>query len=126
MRGYVVAILLAGCARVTAPANPAEVVMEQNERSLRLNPAEMRYDDAEGLVIFEPDRGLQRAKYETFVLDLASLEVALGGRPTAVVDVVIEITETEQVTTSPSDPYMAAPEGGFEVVTQRGRVVRRG
>ena len=48
-----------------------------------LDPTELRYDEAAGLVIWSPNSRVQAAEYSVYELELASLLAVTGGRPTA-------------------------------------------
>lgn len=93
--------------------------------TLTLNPDEMQYDEAAGTVTFSPGSGVRSASYTHYILDLASLEAALGGRPSAPVAVIVEITAESERVHSPSDPSMPQPQGGFQITERTGRVVSR-
>jgi hypothetical protein len=117
------------------PAPPAETVpaaaatspaAAASRRPLTLDPAELTYDEAAGTVTFHPDSRRQAAAYTRYVLDLASLEAALGGRPDAPVQVLVEVEGGEPRNETPADPMMAQPDGGFVITIWTGRVVAKG
>ncbi|MES2645041.1 MAG: hypothetical protein V4850_36480 [Myxococcota bacterium] len=108
----------------TVPAAPAAA--EASRRTLTLDPEELTYDDAAGTVTFHPDSRRQSAAYTRYVLDLASLEAALGGRPEAPVQVLVEVTGGEPRNETPADPMVAQPQGGFAITIWTGRVVAKG
>ena len=94
LRSLFFALLAVACAsapRGVSPSAPGAVEATpatSARQTLALDPSEITWDTASNVAIFEPDRGVQRAAYETWRLDLASLERALGGRPTAPVSVI--------------------------------------
>jgi hypothetical protein len=125
MRLPALMLLLAACAARTSP--PADLPTEipgMETLTLTLDPGALDYDEAAGTVTFTPDRDVQRASYETWIFDLASLEAALGERPAAPVDVVVEVGPPEATTYTPDDPNLPAPQGGFRITTRRGTVLR--
>lgn len=96
-------------------------------RDLILDPAELEYDEAAGTATFHPDSRRQSAAYTRYVLDLASLEAVLGGRPTAPVPIVVELNGREiRIDQADGDPKVPRPEGGIEVTTWTGTVVAKG
>ena len=131
LRSLFFALLAIACARAPSGVSPsapgaAEATPATSARqTLALDPSEITWDAASNVAIFEPDRGVQRAAYETWRLDLASLERALGGRPTAPVSVLVEVDSTEVRSVVPSDPTLPAPSGGFQITTRVARVVGR-
>ena len=104
-----------------APAAPAAA---EEELSITLDPEEMVYDEGKGVVTFSPDSRRQSATYSHYVLTIASLETAVGGRPTAPVTVAIRATRTVKNWT-PKDPNAPAPMGGFDDITYTGVVLRK-
>jgi hypothetical protein len=100
-----------------SPAAPLERL------TITLDPSEMAYEGT--IVRFSPGSRKQAAEYTTYELDLASLEAALGGRPSAPVAVVVEVGPADEKVSTPSDPNMPAPMGGFHYITRRGRVVAK-
>lgn len=124
-----IAGLFGGCAGARPPeptAASAEVPAVRAEspaRAVTLNPEELTWDEAAGTVSFTEDSAVQKAEYTRYVLDLASLEAALGGRPTAPVTVNIAVSREEEERETPDDPMLPAPEGGFRITTVYGRVV---
>jgi hypothetical protein len=104
------------------PEAPAAAVERQ---TLTLDPDELTYDDAAKTVTFSPGSGVKSASYTHYVLDLASLESVLGGRPTAPVAVVVEVGPAVEENEKPADPSMSAPMGGFDITTYTGRVVEK-
>lgn len=125
MRLPVFMLLLAACAARTSP--PADLPTEipgMETLTLTLDPGALDYDEAAGTVTFTPGRNVQAASYETWIFDLASLHAALGGRPEAPVEVVVEVGPPETTTYTPDDPNLPAPQGGFRISTRRGTVLR--
>jgi hypothetical protein len=124
-------LLLLACA--SAPPTPQQPVSEapqamssETERvTVTLEPRYMSYDEGAGTATFSPDSDRQSASYTHYVLDLASLEAALGGRPEAPAEVTLEVSG-ETRTETPSDPMLPAPSGGFQITTWTGRVVSAG
>ncbi|MDP2316599.1 MAG: hypothetical protein Q8P41_27140 [Pseudomonadota bacterium] len=108
-------------AAATAPAASSEA----RELTITLDPSEMAYDDDAGTVRFSPDSRVKAASYTHYVLDLKSLEAALGGRPSARVAVVVSVTGGTPEKWVPADPNAPQPLGGFEDITWKGRVVAR-
>lgn len=104
---------------------PVPAAVEAEQVTLTLNPDELRYDEAAGTATFSPGSGVRSASYTHYILDLASLEAALGGRPAEPVAVIVEITGEAERVHSPSDPNMPQPEGGFQITERTGRVVSR-
>lgn len=117
---------LGGCAGArpaeppAASAEPASA--EAPARAVTLNPEELQWDEAAGTVSFTEDSAVQKAEYTRYVLDLASVEAALGGRPTAPVTVNVIVSREEEERETPEDPLLPAPEGGFRITTVYGRV----
>jgi hypothetical protein len=68
------------------------------------------------------DGGVQRARYDVYVFDLASF-ATIGGPPSAPVDVVVELDSRVETTLMPVDPNLPAPQGGFTLVVRTGRVI---
>lgn len=123
--------LLFACA-TRAPAPPAATSPEPASEAaivtptrLVLNPDELRWDEAAGVVTFSPDQTRMSAEYAHYVLDLASVMAALGGRPTEPVAVTVELGPPEVERYVPSDPNLPAPSGGFVHTTWRGKVTGR-
>lgn len=122
-------LLLIACAgrptptalEVSSPEPAATATLER--RTITLDPEETRWDETTGIATFSPGSRVQSASYTTWLLDLRSVEAVLGGRPTAPVDVVVEITSTETSRYTPEDPNLPSPMGGFENITITGRVV---
>lgn len=102
-------------------ATPAAV----QTMTVTLEPGEMSYDEAAGTATFSPGQGRQQADYTTWVLDLASLEAVLGGRPTAPTAVTVEVATTDVQRSTPADG-MPSPMGGFTYTTHTGKVVAKG
>lgn len=107
----------------SAPVAPAPTAETVERLTITLDPSEMSYEGATAK--FSPDSRRQAASYTTYVLDLPSLEAALGGRPTEPVAVVIEVGPASVENQVPSDPNMPAPMGGFDYITRTGRVVAK-
>lgn len=113
--------------QTSAPLEPAAVAVvaptELSTFTLTLRPGELVYDESAGTVTASPGSAVQASSYSHYVLDLASLETALGGRPQEAVDVEIEVGPGERRVETPFCD-MPQPDGGFEIVTFTGRVVR--
>lgn len=128
----VVVLVLACAPRPPAPATapeaapPPVVSAVAFERvPLTLDPSEITYDEAGKTARFTPGGGRQSASYTTYVLDLPSLEATLGGRPTAPVAVIVEVGPEVVTRSTPTDPNLPAPDGGFTFTTRTGRVAER-
>ena len=106
-------------------AEPA-AAPEAERRSLTLDPRALSWDEEAGTATFSPGSDRQSASYEHYVFDLAALEAALGGRPDAPVDVLVEVISTENTNYTPEDPSMPSPDGGFDIATHQARVVGSG
>ena len=106
-----------------APAAPAAPSAPMERLILTLDPSEMAYEGA--VARFSPGSRVQAADYTTYELELASLEAALGGRPSAPVAVVVDVGPEDVTVSTPSDPNMPAPMGGFRYITRKGRVVSK-
>lgn len=108
-----------------APAAPVATPGPTERVTVTLDPGEMSYDEAKNRATFSPGSRRQAADYTTYELDLASLEAALGGRPTEPVTVVLEVGPPTVERSTPSDPNLPAPMGGFTYTTYVGKVVSR-
>lgn len=108
-----------GCAN---RREPAALSSEAETREIILDPAELAWDEAAGTVSFTEDSQVQKAAYTRYVLDLASVEAALGGRPQAPVTVSIAVSRQEERVETPDDPMLPSPEGGFRITTVYGHV----
>lgn len=106
-----------------APAPEAAASAQEDPVRLILDPAAVSYDEAAGTATFSPGSAVMSASYTHYVLDLASLEAALGGRPEGPVAVLIEVTGEQTRSESPDDPSLPSPEGGFRITTVTGRVI---
>lgn len=93
--------------------------------TITLDPDDITYDEHSNTARFTPGSRVRSATYTTYALDLASLEAVLGGRPSAPVDVVVELGPEQVQYSTPEDPSVPAPAGGFRIVTRAGRVIRR-
>jgi len=102
----------------------AQRLSPKTRRTLTLKPDELVYDASAKTATFKPDRGVRRAGYVTYILDLASLESVLGKRPTSPTPVVVELGPVERSTYRPG-PNMPQPDGGFQNEVYRGTVVGR-
>lgn len=100
---------------------PAPKPLER--QTLLLDPAALTWDTRTGTLTFAPGSRVMSAHYTTYILDASSLETLLGGRPTAPVRVVIEVTSSETVRDVPSDPMLPSPQGGFVRTTLHGRAL---
>lgn len=132
-RGFsmLVLLILVACSHAPAPSEaPAAVEAglatgpaAAQQRTLTLDPEALSYDEAAHTVTFRPDGDRQAAAYIEYVLDLNSFEAALGGRPTAPMSVLVEVSGGETHTVTPADPNLPAPEGGFQITVWTGRVL---
>ncbi len=102
----------------------AQRLTPKTRRTLTLKPDELVYDEAAMTATFKPDRGVRRAAYVTYILELAGLESVLGKRPTVPTAVVVEVGPVERSTYRPG-PEMPQPDGGFQNEVYRGTVVGR-
>jgi hypothetical protein len=126
-------LALAACAttppspEASAPAEPAEpsAGVTTQIKTLTLEPRLMTWDDAAGTVTYSPGSDRMSSEYTHFVLDAASVEAALGGRPTEDVTVQVEVTGPTVTNESPEDPNLPQPQGGFVITTWTGRVVSK-
>jgi len=117
--------LALACAGHNKPdATPAPSASTET-RTLTLDPAALRWDEAAGTVTFEPGRDVQSAQYTTYILDLHSVEAALGGRPTSPVAVEVELAPCAEKRVTPEDPSLPSPQGGFLYTTCTGRALRQ-
>lgn len=116
------ALLLLMLGLSCAPHTDRPLAPETQPVKITLDPDSISYDEQEKLARFTPNSHVQSASYTTYLLDLASLEAVLGGRPTEPVDVLIEVGP-EQVRTVTPDPMMPSPMGGFRIVERQGRVL---
>lgn len=118
--------LLLACAKNTDPEPATEPAAEAaGEVELRLSPSELVYDEAAGTATYSPGSSVRSARYTHYVIDLASLESVLGGRPQAPVSVVVSVDEGTTELVTPEDPMAASPKGGFQITTYSAVVLRR-
>lgn len=76
------------------------------------------------MVLFEPDRNVKRARYDTYRFDKAHFVEKLGGTTLkAAKKVKVEVRVATSANKSPSDPKLSAPVGGFELRTYECRIV---
>jgi hypothetical protein len=97
--------------------------VKTEQLSLTLDPEELSYDDEAGTVTFSPGSRVRSARYTHYLLDLESLEAALGGRPESPVTVIVALQSEESGAYSPSDPTLPQPQGGFRIIRRTGRVL---
>ncbi|MEY3210508.1 MAG: hypothetical protein RIT28_989 [Pseudomonadota bacterium] len=111
----------------TAPAEPSTpgAAEATQRKTLTLEPRLMTWDDAAGTVTYSPGSDRMSSEYTHFVLNAASVEAALGGRPTEDVTVEVELTGPTVTNESPEDPNLPQPQGGFVITTWTGRVVSK-
>ncbi|MCK6525075.1 hypothetical protein L6R49_27030 [Myxococcota bacterium] len=107
-----------------APTTP-EAATATQRMTILLEPSLMTWDDAAGRVTYSPGADRMSAEYTQFVLSAASVEAALGGRPTEPVRVEVEVSGPALTAESPDDPNLPQPQGGFQITTWTGRVVQR-
>lgn len=129
MRGWAWFLLgAAACAPASVTRAP-EVATSTNAvedvLTIELDPGRMTYDPARGTATLAADTSVMAAAYTTWVLDLSSLEAALGARPSAPVSVVVRVTGSERRSMVPQDPTLPAPQGGFSFEERRAVVVGR-
>ncbi len=100
-------------AEAVAEAKPDEPAVG-GTLTLSLDPELISYDEGAGTATFSPDSRRMTSHYTRYVMDLASLEAALGGRPEQPVDVVVTLTAVSDSSHTPADPNLPAPQGGFQ------------
>ena len=130
---FTLLLTLAACATTpqtpepTAPAEPATPSAQAPTQlqTLTLEPRLMTWDDAAGTVIYSPGSDRMTSEYTHFVLNAASVEAVLGGRPTEPVTVEVEVAGPTLTTQSPEDPNLPQPQDGYQITTWTGRAVRK-
>lgn len=104
----------------SAPARSAPVA---ETRALTVRPNALRVVGDH--VLFEPDRHMQRATYETYRFEKGAFQAKVGTlTPAEPIRLTVEVIATREERHTPSDPRLPAPEGGFVTSTHECRVVR--
>ncbi|MBK6514919.1 MAG: hypothetical protein IPG04_12535 [Polyangiaceae bacterium] len=108
----------AATASATASASAAPV----ETKKLTLIKKELRVDG--NSIVFEPNRGVQKAKYDTYSFDKAAFEAKVGKLPLAAdVEVEVEIVSSGMKSNKPSDPKLPTPMGGISIMTYECKIV---
>lgn len=125
MRPMLILLLTLACAPSppAAPPESAASASAETTRTLTLDPRYLSWDEAAGTVTFSPGSDMQAAEYTDYVLDLRSVEAALGGRPESPVAVQVALDAGQTRTVVPDDPNLPQPMGGFQFTTFTGRVI---
>jgi hypothetical protein len=89
---------------------------------LTLEPRDLKVEG--DVVLYEPNRMVKRASYDTYRFDKAHFVEKLGGTTLkAPKRVKVSMSPGKSATRSPSDPRLSAPVGGIEIRTYDCRIV---
>lgn len=110
----------AAATAASAAASASATALET--KKLTLSQRSLRVDGDR--VLFEPDRGVQKAKYTTYSFEKAAFEAKVGKLPLkGDVEVDVEVSGSSMKTSSPSDPKLPTPVGGISTVTYDCKIV---
>lgn len=104
----------------TATSSASAAAVETKKLTLIKN--ELRVDGTS--IVFEPNRGVQKAKYDTYSFDKAAFEAKVGKLPLAAdVEVEVEIVSSGMKSNKPSDPKLPTPMGGISIMTYECKIL---